>query len=321
MAEECRLPAPEATMRFLESESRLAILTLDLKGTILASNGGMERLFGLPASRGGGSILEFILPENVPLVLGIIESILSIPGGLAVSFRKETVNFRFSGSAVHTMACFFSRHGESVALIAEPRRMSDSEVIIGMTDLNNELAGLSRELTRRNVELEKAGQTINRLLNTDVLTGIPNRRALEKFLSERCCQEAEQPFSLIMADIDHFKKVNDTFGHHAGDVVLAAFGNLLSDQTRERDMAGRFGGEEFIVAMPGTSMEEAAAVAERIRESTEKLLIGDPPVTVTASFGAVSLREGEDWESLVRRGDEAMYRAKKSGRNRVVADL
>lgn len=317
MAEKCRLPAPEAVMKFLETESRLSVFTLDSRGMILASNGGIERLFGLNAQHPGRSIMDFVLPENENLVRGIVEVLSLVPPGPAPSFRKETVNFRFSGSAVHTMACFFCRCEDAVALIAEPRRMSDSEVIIGMTDLNNELADLSRELTRKNVELEKANRTIIRLLNTDVLTGISNRRALEKFLSESCGRVSEQPFSLIMADIDHFKMVNDTYGHQVGDIVLSAFGKLLSEQTRERDMPGRYGGEEFVVAMPRTSLDEARAVAERIRERVGNLLAGDPPVKVTASLGVVLAREGEEWESLVKRADKAMYQAKESGRNRI----
>jgi two-component system, cell cycle response regulator len=211
---------------------------------------------------------------------------------------------------------FFLCNGR-IAFIAEPRRMSDSEVIIRMTDLNNELANLWRELTRKNVELEKANETIGRLLNTDVLTGIPNRRALEQFIADRFALEMERPFSLVMADIDHFKKVNDTYGHHAGDVVLASLGEILSGQTRSKDMAGRYGGEEFLVAMPRTGLKEAAGIAERIRAEVEKSVVEEDRLRITASFGVAEAKGDENWESLVRRADEALYLAKDSGRNNV----
>jgi len=319
VSEPCNLPAHKVLMKFLETESRLAVFSLNGKGTILGSNGGMERLFGIPLSRPGErDIFDFLLSENRDQVKGIIKSLSAHgPDPEECFFRKETLNFRVASSAVYTMACFFSVCEGSMILIAEPRRMSDSEVIIRMTDLNNELANLWRELTRKNVELEKANETIGRLLNTDVLTGIPNRRALEQFIADRFSREMGQPFSLIMADIDHFKKVNDTYGHQVGDVVLASFGKILSGSTRSRDMCGRYGGEEFLVAMPGTGVKEAAEVAERIRSEIERSELGEHRLRITASFGVAEAKGEEDWEGLVRRTDEALYLAKDSGRNRV----
>jgi diguanylate cyclase (GGDEF)-like protein len=306
-------------VKFLETESRVAVFSLDGDGRILESNGGMERLFDIPLSRPGERLLfDFLLPENREQVEGIIKALLVHgPHPEECLFRKATLNFRVASSAVHTMACFFSLCKGRISFIAEPRRMSDSEVIIRMTDLNNELANLWRELTRKNVELEKANETIGRLLNTDVLTGIPNRRALEQFIADRFALEMERPFSLVMADIDHFKKVNDTYGHHAGDVVLASVGEILSGQTRSKDMAGRYGGEEFLVAMPRTGLKEAAEIAERIRAEVEKSVVGEERLRITASFGVAEAKGDENWESLVRRADEALYLAKDSGRNNV----
>ena len=121
-----------------------------------------------------------------------------------------------------------------------------------------------------------------------------------------------------MADIDHFKKVNDTHGHHAGDVVLASFGKILSGQTRGSDMAGRYGGEEFLVVMPRTGLGEAEKIAERIRAEVERAIMLDPGIRVTASFGVAERKSCNNWESLVKRADEALYLAKDTGRNKVV---
>jgi len=307
--------------KFFGSESRTILLTLEPQGLIVSSNGGMERIFGLPGGFSmGRNIFDFILPENRDRLKGVFETLTkkSPPESPQCPFRKETLNFRHSSSAVYTMACFFSRCGGTVVLIGETRRMSDSEIIIRMTDLNNELASLSRELTRKNVELERANATINRLLNTDHLTGIANRRALLEFLAEKIEKEDELPLSLVMADIDHFKKVNDSLGHSTGDEVLSAFGKILSGQVRERDLCGRYGGEEFLIVLPRTEIHEAESVAERVRTTVEEAETGDPPVRVTASFGvAVSIAGGSS-DDLIGRADKAMYRAKALGRNRVV---
>lgn len=314
------LPFTRVLNKFLESETRTMIFTLDRDGRILSSNGGLERLFDLRGGFSAGkSLFDFILPENASMVRDIIGNLpeASPEPGQCI-FRRETLNFRHGSSAVYTLACFFSRCEGVTALIAEPRRMSDSEIIIRMTELNNELSSLSRELTRKNVELEKANVTINRLLNTDMLTGIANRRALMDFLSGKIEKEDEMPLSLIMADIDHFKKVNDNLGHHAGDGVLASFGRTLADQIREKDLCGRYGGEEFLIVLPRTALDEAVSVAERIRKAVEATGIGAPPVRITASFGVAASTGDEGTDSLIGRADEAMYRAKALGRNRVV---
>ena len=120
-----------------------------------------------------------------------------------------------------------------------------------------------------------------------------------------------------MADLDHFKRVNDTYGHAAGDRVLAAFGDLLRQHTRVIDIAARFGGEEFIVLLPNTDLENAISIANRIRESLAACPIESLPDPVTASFGVAEMAPDESGSGLLRRADAALYEAKHSGRNRV----
>lgn len=123
----------------------------------------------------------------------------------------------------------------------------------------------------------------------------------------------------FMADLDHFKQVNDEYGHQAGDNVLAAFGQLLREQTRATDILARFGGEEFVVLLPHTGMAQAVAIAERTREALALLQIEPVPHPVTGSFGVAVLAPGERAEGLIRRRDASLYAAKDAGRNRVVA--
>jgi diguanylate cyclase (GGDEF)-like protein len=197
--------------------------------------------------------------------------------------------------------------------------MTDSDIIEKMSHMNNELANLSRELSRKNMELEKANETITRLMHTDVLTGLPNRRSVMEELRHMAggVQATGEPLSVLMADLDHFKDINDAWGHAAGDAVLEAFGRLLLENLRKEDLPGRIGGEEFLVLLPGLAENGAYNCAERIRRVVESLELEYPPERLTCSFGVSTFRRGENVDDLIRRADEALYSAKRAGRNRV----
>jgi diguanylate cyclase (GGDEF)-like protein/PAS domain S-box-containing protein len=168
--------------------------------------------------------------------------------------------------------------------------------------------------------LQEKNETISQLAVTDELTGLNNRRFFNESLAKAvsAARRHRQPLSLISIDIDHFKKVNDTFGHTMGDLVLKEFSRLLKMMVRAEDIACRWGGEEFIVLLPNTTSEGAVVLADRMRSSFEQYTRTATPV-VTASFGVARLQEGEDADALMRRVDAALYQAKHEGRNRVVA--
>lgn len=169
----------------------------------------------------------------------------------------------------------------------------------------------NRKLSTLNKELE-------RLSLTDKLTGLFNRSKIDAAIEREIArsQRFGQPFSLIMLDIDHFKSVNDTYGHQVGDKVLIAVSSVLSGNTRETDILGRWGGEEFIVICPHTDDVGILNLAEGLRLKFEAY---DFPVVEhkTASFGVTTYRNGDQPTEIVRRADEALYAAKNSGRNRV----
>lgn len=153
---------------------------------------------------------------------------------------------------------------------------------------------------------------------TDKLTRIGNRARLEIELERMLAPggSEERPFSIIMADIDHFKQVNDEHGHQAGDEVLAEIARLLASGTRASDRVGRWGGEEFLVLCEDTGREGAIAAAEKLRRRVEERVFPDIG-RITCSFGVATYEQGQDREALFRRADEALYRAKRGGRNRV----
>lgn len=170
---------------------------------------------------------------------------------------------------------------------------------------------------RRAYDLERA----RRLANTDGLTGLYNHRHLQERLSDEI-QRAERygrPLSLIMADLDHFKRFNDAFGHPRGDEVLIAVAGALRKLSRSTDVVARYGGEEFTLILPETSLDQAKAVADRARECVEALELGSERggSRITLSLGVAAHHLGASKEELLTQADEALYRAKRAGRNRV----
>jgi len=161
---------------------------------------------------------------------------------------------------------------------------------------------------------------------TDGLTGLHNRRYLEKHLASLVQQALarEKPLAVLVLDIDHFKAINDSHGHAAGDEVLREFSRRVGKAVRGIDLACRLGGEEFVVAMPDTDAALALLVGERLRQKIggEPFCVPgvDDTITVTVSIGIASLTStGDTPDALLKRADDALYRAKRSGRNRVVA--
>jgi diguanylate cyclase (GGDEF)-like protein len=157
-------------------------------------------------------------------------------------------------------------------------------------------------------------EQVRRLAGSDALTGLPNRRHFEETLDRELARSlrTDQPVSLLMLDIDHFKKINDTHGHQAGDAVLRAVGRGFSDTVRASDVVARYGGEEFAIVMPDALTEDAVAVADRIRRALQTL---DMPVTVSIGI-ATYLRHADDASALIEAADQALYESKRSGRDR-----
>lgn len=191
--------------------------------------------------------------------------------------------------------------------------------------LEREFARTVDLLRQRNQELEMLNQQLWKLSHTDELTGYFNRRHIVSRMEEEISRglRYEMSLSIVLADIDHFKRINDTFGHLAGDRALQTIADLFRSKLRESDLIGRFGGEEFLLILPHTDLAGAEAFCHRLRDHVEKhpLQLNNQTITMTASFGVSTLSPDVDTShKLLRIADRNLYRAKYLGRNRVVAE-
>jgi two-component system cell cycle response regulator len=229
-----------------------------------------------------------------------------------------------------------TRHLPILAIVdADERHRLVKALEIGVNDLltkpldPQEMAARARTQIRRKRYTDFLRDNLDHSLElavTDQLTGLHNRRYMEGQLGAlvKRATHGGDPVSALMIDIDHFKKINDNFGHDIGDEVLREFAVRLASNVRAIDLPCRYGGEEFTVIMPGARLEDAQRVAERIRlhvaGSPFRVAGGKELLTVTISIGvATTVGEGDTPELLLKRADEAVYEAKAGGRNRVVA--
>ncbi|GAB4356998.1 MAG: hypothetical protein Kow006_24500 [Gammaproteobacteria bacterium] len=231
---------------------------------------------------------------------------------------------------VARMAEWFRKHhpeDELGSLAVRFAAMTDSlaDSKASLDDLHKHLESKVRERTTEldqlNRLLREKNEALERLSTTDALTGISNRLALERILEQeiRRAERYNHPLCVILLDVDHFKQINDRWGHQVGDRVLQEVCRVITERLRATDVLGRWGGEEFLIVAPNASPSSALGLAEALRE---KLAAHDFGVgrSVSASFGISTFVPGDTVERLLNRADEALYRAKHRGRNRVEAE-
>ena len=215
---------------------------------------------------------------------------------------------------------------KSVQEILQEANIRLSLINLDYDQMNKQLILAKIHLEDLTKELEKKNKTLDNLANIDGLTGAFNHRYFQIVLDQEInrAERHNTTISILLIDIDHFKKVNDTYGHQVGDFVLAEFSKTIQQNIRQYDILARYGGEEFIVILPETNGEDAEAVGEKLRAVIEQTPFQDSRETyhITASFGQASstpaTEDGFKKSTLIQQADQALYEAKEKGRNRVV---
>jgi diguanylate cyclase (GGDEF)-like protein len=295
---------------FLEFTSSLvAVLSKD--GNLLSWNLAMEKLRrNLPTAT---SVREFLsFPSQV-----LFEEFLK--NTLSERMRKQAnLEFAWENRWGDFSSLFIPLPDELVLFIAEPvPALRDLETITA------ELEKIKRSLANKETELKAVLAQADEVSHTDALTFLPNRKRIiadlqhETIFSDRY----GTPLAISLIDIDYFKKINDTYGHVAGDEVLRKLALELREHIRHPDTIGRYGGEEFLVVLPHSTVKAACDQAERLCKHVRSLVIqsGENKVTLTISVGIAQYRiHKEDWQDFLSRADNALYQAKHNGRDQWV---
>jgi diguanylate cyclase (GGDEF)-like protein/hemerythrin-like metal-binding protein/PAS domain S-box-containing protein len=250
---------------------------------------------------------EYLHPEDKEDYLAQIGAVLTYPASMESEYRlrHHTGDYHWFLERILPRT---DSDGVWLGLIASATDITAIKQAEDLVTQSN--AVLEKEVARRTEQLEK-------LMLTDPLTGVGNRRFLTKGLNDEVLrtQRYHHPLSVAFIDIDHFKVINDKYGHATGDMVLACLARSLQSGLRDCDLLGRFGGEEFVLILPETGLDDALSIAERIRKRVAKLDLLPKGDVVTVSVGLAELLPDETAEELLARSDKSLYRAKEDGRN------
>ena len=295
-----------------------AILAVDEHTHIATWNRGAALLFGRSEAEAEGRPIDILVPQERRE-----EMLRLVRGALAgrSSTRHEIVGCRVDESSFDAEVTVAPVRGaaeevQAVSVIVRDvtrRKRYESS----LHDANVRLKQALEALEEKTSQLLELNAKLESLATTDALTGLKNRMVFQNSVDEMIAVAARRsaPLSLLLVDIDHFKRVNDTLGHQMGDRVLQEVARRLQRYTRQQDIVARFGGEEFAILLPDTAVEDAVEVAETLRRACGQGVDLTPPLTVSIGVAGYSPNDTED--SLVKRADDALYTSKRAGRDRV----
>lgn len=292
----------QKTLSLLSRLDGLSIIESDMNGSINWCNENFIKITGLTEIPTGSSIADFL---EDPHYSKQFETIFN------THIKANNVEFPVTGFAVN--------FNDRKIFIIQRKRVSDNKIFEKMTEINQDLGVISRKLEKKNKELEEANKKIQQMARIDSLTGLYNRRHFFETYNKMFSfsKRKKSPLSIIMADIDHFKKINDSKGHQTGDSVLQVLGKTLNESCRKEDIVARYGGEEFVISLLDIKLEDAITFTERLKSSFSSKIESELGFKVTLSFGVAQLNSENHPNELIKAADEKLYQAKNSGRDKI----
>lgn len=342
----------QTRFRDLFDNAASAIAVLDKNGNVLLTNAAFQDITGYTQDEISESPMHEVLVSKTDLEgQQYLKNLFCTPDSkacLSLSIVDKhqdkcyvdlTIsNISENESSPSSCICIFNdvtherenelRREELIEELMETKELQEdnaAQLTMLLHELDIKNLELEKEIAERKKAEEKLKESEERFKNlsiTDQLTGLYNRRHMIEMAEKEvaACAEVERPLSFILMDIDDFKNFNDTYGHAAGDVVLESIGKIIRDSIRYTDRAFRYGGEEFLVILPGTDGSKAARVAEALRKAVaaEKYYhLEGGPVQKTMSLGVAQYISGEPLEKVLKRADDNMYKSKIRGKNKV----
>jgi len=314
-----------------------ALLIVDSGGLIQFANAGAEELFGYPIDELFGSSIDLLVPEEARGAhVARRQSFLDDPRPRSMGIGRDLSAVRKDRTSVAVEVALAQLvsgvEKYTVAIVADTtvRRQLEGQLRRAQRELEQRVEERTAALAQANrdkelllADLENKRCELERLSREDALTGLSNRRDFDLRLTElvKSARRDGTPLCVAMFDLDHFKRVNDSCGHAAGDLVLVETAQVLRRECRELDLVARYGGEEFTLAFPGTALADAQAICEGIRKSFEQVAwsIIAPGLAMTISSGVAAWQHGMESGDVLARADSNLYIAKGAGRNRVHA--
>lgn len=281
----------------------------------------------LLAFRAGFAATRFFVLASAISLIGVLITVMTAIGAIPYSFAAfHAAEFGIIANVVLLGLALAERINFLRVQKDAAERAVLEQKLRASVFLEKAKQDLERMVLARTAELAKARDEAERLARVDVLSGMSNRRYFEEVATLEFSRAIryKQPLSLILFDIDRFKSINDHCGHAIGDQAIRLVAQVARDGVREVDFIARIGGEEFIVLMPGTAMQQALLTAERLREqiAAQSIACREGTLSMTASFGVADIRSDDaNYDAVLQRADKAMYSAKEGGRNRVCAAL